>query len=122
MFSFLTALTNLLWASVPLIGGCAASYQEGPIFQPNKTCTVPASGTNATDDAPAIVQAFQECGHGGKIVFSNTTYYVNSFMNTTGLDNCEIDIQGTLLVSHIIQCLIARTLNMASMASELICL
>lgn len=63
-----------------------------------KTCTVIAGGSNATDDAPAIRQAFRDCGHGGTVLFSNTTYYVNTVMNITGLENCQIDIHGTLLV------------------------
>lgn len=64
-------------------------------------CVVPASGTNTTDDAPAIVQAFEKCGEGGTITFSpDTTYYVNSVMNVTAQD-AIIDIQGTLVVSKL---------------------
>lgn len=63
-----------------------------------KVCCVPASGTNTTDDAPAIIEAFKECGHGGKVLFQNTTYYVNTVINISGLNDCEIDLQGTLLV------------------------
>lgn len=65
-------------------------------------CIVPASGTNATDDAPAIFQAFEECGQGGVITFSkDTTYYVNSVLNVTAKD-AVIDIRGTLLVSDLL--------------------
>ncbi|KAF3761416.1 family 28 glycoside hydrolase [Cryphonectria parasitica EP155] len=64
-----------------------------------KTCVVSASGSNTTDDAPAIVEAFEECGQGGTIVFSNTTYYVNSVMNINGIEDALVDIQGTLLWS-----------------------
>ena len=64
-----------------------------------KTCTVKASGTNATDDAPAILEAFHKCGRGGRVVFKPTTYYVNSVLNITWLEDVDIDIQGTLLVS-----------------------
>lgn len=64
-------------------------------------CVVPASGTNATDDAPAIVQAFKDCGEAGTITFSpDTTYYVNSVMNVTAQD-AIIDIQGALVVSKL---------------------
>lgn len=63
-----------------------------------KTCTVKAAGSNTTDDTPSILDAFDRCGHGGKVVFENTTYYINSVMNTSSLRDCEIDIQGTLLV------------------------
>lgn len=65
---------------------------------PSRTCVVKASGTNATDDAPAIRSAFNDCGHGGKVVFESTTYYVNSVLNITGLEDVDIDIQGNLLV------------------------
>ncbi|KAE8395750.1 pectin lyase fold/virulence factor [Aspergillus alliaceus] len=64
-----------------------------------ETCVVPAGGSNATDDAPAIIQAFKECGHGGKVVFKPTTYYVNTVMNISWLEDVDIDIGGTLLWS-----------------------
>jgi len=67
-------------------------------LQDGKTCTVRASGNNITDDAPAILGAFRECGHRGKVVFLPTTYYVNSVMNITWLEDVAIDVQGTLLV------------------------
>ena len=66
--------------------------------QGRKTCTVKASGTNQTDDAPAIKAAFKECGRHGKVVFDPTTYYVNSVLNITDLEDVDIDIQGQLLV------------------------
>ncbi|KAG2414607.1 hypothetical protein HFD88_003798 [Aspergillus terreus] len=65
--------------------------------KPRHTCVVPASGSNATDDAPAIIRAFQQCGRGGKVVFKPTTYHVNSVMNITGLEDVDIDIRGELL-------------------------
>lgn len=65
-----------------------------------KTCVVEASGTNSTDDAPAIVKAFDECKTHGKVVFQPTTYYVNSAMNISGLYDVEVDWRGTLLVSR----------------------
>ncbi|KAF9697730.1 hypothetical protein EKO04_004440 [Ascochyta lentis] len=68
-----------------------------------KTCNVKASGTNQTDDAPAIRAAFQECGRHGKIVFEPTTYYINSVLNITGLEDVDIDVQGQLLWSTNIQ-------------------
>lgn len=55
---------------------------------------------NGSDDAPAIIDAFDKCGHGGHVVFLNTTYNVKSVMNTTGLYDCQIDLHGTLLVSR----------------------
>ncbi|KAL4966725.1 pectin lyase fold/virulence factor [Aspergillus stella-maris] len=64
-----------------------------------KTCVIPASGSNTTDDAPAILSAFKQCGKHGHIIFEPTTYYVNSVLNTTWLEDVDIDIQGTLLWS-----------------------
>lgn len=67
--------------------------------QSRKTCIIKASGTNTTDDAPAIRTAFKECGRHGKIVFERTTYHVNSILNITDLEDVDVDIQGELLVS-----------------------
>ncbi|KAL9109086.1 MAG: hypothetical protein Q9227_006177 [Pyrenula ochraceoflavens] len=68
-------------------------------YADRKTCTVPASGKNTTDDAPAIRNAFNECGQGGIVQFQNTTYYVNTVMDIQGLQDCDIDLQGTLVWS-----------------------
>jgi hypothetical protein len=65
-----------------------------------KTCVVQPGNSSSVDDAPVVLKAFQECGHDGRIVFLNQTYYINSVMNTTGLNNCEVDLQGTLLVIY----------------------
>lgn len=65
---------------------------------PRKTCTIEAGGSNVTDDAPAIIKAFKCCGHNGRVVFKPTTYYINSAMNITWLDDVEVDLKGTLLV------------------------
>lgn len=64
-------------------------------------CTV-APQPNGTDSAPAIIAAFEECGHNtadarGKVVFLNETYNVKSIMNTTGLSHVDVDLRGTLL-------------------------
>lgn len=64
-----------------------------------KTCTVQSGGSKSIDDAPAVLEAFHECGHGGRVVFANTTYHINSVMKTTGLEDCQVDLYGTLLVS-----------------------
>lgn len=64
-----------------------------------KTCTVKSGGSNETDDAPAIIQAFRECAQDATVIFEPTTYHVNSVMNITWLQNVKIDLQGTLSVS-----------------------
>lgn len=67
--------------------------------QGRKTCTIKASGTNKTDDAPAIRAAFKQCGRHGMVIFEPTTYFVNSVLNITDLEDVDIDVQGELLVS-----------------------
>lgn len=67
-------------------------HNEGPV------CVVDAS---SNDSAPAIMDAFARCGHNtaseiGKVVFKNETYNIRQVMNTTGLSNVEVDLQGTL--------------------------
>ncbi|KAF1994512.1 glycoside hydrolase family 28 protein [Amniculicola lignicola CBS 123094] len=76
---------------------------DASIFSSKKTCKVKSGGTNATDDAPAILSAFKECGKHGNIIFEDEKYYVNSVMNVQGLDDVDIDIKGTLLWSTDIQ-------------------
>ena len=64
-----------------------------------RVCTVKPA-PNGGDSAPAIIDAFsgEKCGKNGKVVFKNETYHVASVMNTTGLENCEVEVHGTLLV------------------------
>jgi galacturan 1,4-alpha-galacturonidase len=84
--------TQLLLFLLLVLLASAATPSKG-----RRTCTVKTS-SNGTDDTPAILAAFKECGNGGNVVFLNETYHVNSVMNTTGLCDCEIDLYGTLLV------------------------
>lgn len=81
--SFLTLITS----ATPLV---TTSRQE-------KRCEVPAN-EDGSDDSDAIHEAFEDCGQGGTVVFSNTTYHVEKVLNTTGLEDCSIELKGTLLV------------------------
>lgn len=63
-----------------------------------KSCIAKSGGNNATDDAPAILKAFKECGRKGRVVFKPTNYYINTVMNITWLEDVDIDIYGTLIV------------------------
>lgn len=77
------------------------TYPGGPWILPlpttrNITCIVEAA-PNGSDSVPAIIAAFKQCGRNGRVIFKNTTYNINSVMNTTGLENCEVDVRGTLL-------------------------
>lgn len=73
-------------------------FVHGQDSPSRKTCTI-TPNPSGSDDTPSILSAFSECGHGGRIVFLNETYHVNSVMNTTGLVDCEVDLHGTLLVN-----------------------
>lgn len=84
--------------SLAAVSVSAAAAAAAALTREARICTVPASGTNATDDAPAIQAAFAECNNGGRIVFNPTTYYVNSILNITGLEDVQVEIQGKLLV------------------------
>lgn len=86
---------RILLQFLAVTGLCQAAQPR----ESSTVCTVPAAGSSSIDDAPAILEAFRKCGHGGKIILTNTTYHINSVMNTTGLRDCEVDLQGTLLVS-----------------------
>lgn len=81
-----------LLSAIQLCSSAAGTAEQ------RKTCTVEAGGSNATDDAPAIYDAFDECKSNGRVVFENTTYYINSVMNISALEDVEVDIYGTLLV------------------------
>ncbi|KAH7360908.1 pectin lyase fold/virulence factor [Rhexocercosporidium sp. MPI-PUGE-AT-0058] len=87
----LSSLLLLIWVATPSLAS--------EIFNnsPRKICTVRPGGSNLTDDAPEILRAFSECGHGGTINFLKETYHVNTVMNTTGLRDCVVNIPGTLL-------------------------
>ncbi|OHE95970.1 hypothetical protein CORC01_08663 [Colletotrichum orchidophilum] len=77
-----------------------SSPKEAEDVARRKTCGVKASGSNTTDDAPAIVEAFKQCGRRGRAMFEPTTYYGNSAVNATWLEDAKIDLQGILLLRH----------------------
>lgn len=93
-------MTNAMYLPLAIIFLAITGISQAKTPAP-KVCTVPAAGSASIDDTPAILSAFDSCGLGGKIVFTNTTYHVNSVMNTTGLQDCEVDLQGTLLVGFL---------------------
>ena len=92
------AATRLLPAACSALRFASALPQTVARSSAQQTCTIQAS-RNGSDDAPAILSAFQECGQGGRIVFQNTTYNINTVMNTTGLSDVHVDVYGYLLVS-----------------------
>lgn len=88
LFTFLSCSA---WQCAALAHGALESRQS-------KVCTVTPSLNSSIDDAPAILKAFSDCGQGGTVAFENHTYFVNTVMNTTGLKNVVVDLQGTLEV------------------------
>ncbi|CAE6538634.1 unnamed protein product [Rhizoctonia solani] len=76
--------------------------KAGTMVKRGTQCTLTPGG-EGVDDSQAIIDAFDQCGHNGHVVFQNTTYHIERVMNTTGLFNCTVDIQGTLLWSTDIQ-------------------
>lgn len=84
-------------------GGGAPYSHNGEWPKRSKTCVVKACGKPDGDDAPAILAAFDDCKSDGHIVFENTTYYVRTVMNTTGLQHVDIEVNGTLLWSDDIE-------------------
>jgi len=86
-----------------LPGGGAPYSHDGNWPTRSKTCVVQAGGDPNGDDAPAILAAFDDCKSDGHIVFENTTYYVGTVMNTTGLQHVDIEVNGTLLWSDDIE-------------------
>ncbi|KAL9071900.1 MAG: hypothetical protein Q9157_005306 [Trypethelium eluteriae] len=74
-------------------------YCLGARADASPVCVIPAAG-DGSDDSPAIIQAFQDCGKGGQITFSaNTTYYVQTVLQLHNLSNVQIDFLGTILFS-----------------------
>ncbi|KAL4884225.1 exopolygalacturonase B [Aspergillus karnatakaensis] len=89
-----TALTNRQESSPR-----SYDHDHGQGKRSLKKCVVKAQN-DGTDDAPAIRQAFDICGHNGNVIFENTTYHINSPLTTTDLFDCRVDIFGTLLWSN----------------------
>lgn len=88
-------LTQSATTLLALLSGFTAAAS---LSRQAKTCTVKSGGSNVTDDAPAIIEAFRECGQDATVIFEPTTYHINSVMNITWLQNVKIDLQGTLSV------------------------
>jgi hypothetical protein len=55
--------------------------------------------SQAVDDVPYIEEAFRRCGRNAKVIFTNHTFHIDSVMNTTGLVNVDVTLQGVLQFS-----------------------
>lgn len=95
----------------PSLPGTDSPYtHDGEWPERSKKCVVKAGGDPNGDDTPAILDAFTECKTDGHIVFENTTYYVGTVMNTTGLKGVDVEVNGTLLWSDNVQYWLANSL------------
>ncbi|ETN42478.1 uncharacterized protein HMPREF1541_01634 [Cyphellophora europaea CBS 101466] len=54
---------------------------------------------HAQDDSPFIKQAFDECGHDGRVIFEPGVFNIEQVLNTTGLVNCDVVLKGELRFS-----------------------
>ncbi|KZT30285.1 glycoside hydrolase family 28 protein [Neolentinus lepideus HHB14362 ss-1] len=68
----------------------------GTVNKTGSICTVIPS-VDGSDDTPAIISAFEQCGQDGSVTFINETYHIESVMQTTGLNNVTVHLYGTLL-------------------------
>ena len=77
--SFVIAAPGLGPSTPPGKSGCEITP---PGFGKPKTCTVwPLPGTD-TDDTPNILKAFEECSHGGTVVFpEGQNYWIGTKLN-----------------------------------------
>ncbi|CAE6417581.1 unnamed protein product, partial [Rhizoctonia solani] len=84
-----------LWKLI-LAASLIGLSKAGTMVKEGSQCTL-APGGEGVDDSQAIVDAFDQCGQNGHVIFQNATYHIERVLNTTGLSNCTVDIQGTLL-------------------------
>ncbi len=98
MVSYRNLFTTLALSSLFLIPVNSYWHPSWPLHRERMCIVKPAC--DGSDDAPAVIEAFEKCGKNGKVVFLNETYSIQSIMNTTGLENCEVDLRGTMLVSR----------------------
>jgi len=94
----ISAALLLLLNTVTCTGVQTAPSLTHGALAPKKTCTLTASA-DGTDDTPAVLKVFSDCGTDGHIIFPKGVYHINSIMNTQTLKNVDIDLYGTLLVS-----------------------
>ncbi|EJC99707.1 uncharacterized protein FOMMEDRAFT_92812 [Fomitiporia mediterranea MF3/22] len=66
-------------------------------FSPNATQRVCRLSASGGDDSLAILEVFSRCSYDSTIIFESGTYHIERVMDTTGLKNVRIDMQGYLL-------------------------
>ncbi|KAG8789527.1 hypothetical protein FRC12_013417 [Ceratobasidium sp. 428] len=94
--------TMLSFLLAPLVGAALAlaSTELVETRAAPPTCVIPSNGNVNKSDTPAVISAFQKCGNGGRIVFSeNTTYALNDLTVMTPCNGCNVELEGTLRMS-----------------------
>ena len=90
----------VLFFNALALASAAAAAAASPAHrrQAENTCTVTPLGNDA-DDTPQILQAFEQCGRGGTVVFpEGKTYNIATKLNPV-LKDCTIEWRGTWLFS-----------------------
>jgi galacturan 1,4-alpha-galacturonidase len=91
-------MTRLIIPSVFLItlASCQSISHSSRNGRP--ACTVYPGNRNTTDDVPIILQAFEDCGNGGDVIFpGGNIYHINSRLNPV-VNDVTIDWQGEWVV------------------------
>ncbi|KAG6000334.1 hypothetical protein E4U21_005564 [Claviceps maximensis] len=73
-------------------------FAKSPARQHSKTCCV-AARHDGQDDAPAILEAFRKCNHGGTVVLDKA-YTVRSPLDLTFLQHVDVAISGSVTFSN----------------------
>ncbi|KAH8080064.1 pectin lyase fold/virulence factor [Filobasidium floriforme] len=92
----LTAILPLL-ATASAFPSLVSRENDSTPSNKSKTCVVPAGGSNATDDTPAINKAFMDCAKDGTVVFEEgVDYFVMTPFRATNLSNVDIHLKGNI--------------------------
>ncbi|KAG8709459.1 hypothetical protein FRC11_005552 [Ceratobasidium sp. 423] len=85
-----------------------------------QTCIVPSHGNASISDTPAVHAAFQKCGKGGRIIFSeNTNYTLRELTKMTPCIGCTVQLEGTIqLADNITYWLKNETTNTPNITSQ----
>lgn len=97
------ALLRTLAFSSAIIATVSAQSIDQTTVDGRPTCTVHAGPDNSTDDTPTIVKAFEQCGHGGNVIFpEGEEYHINSKLNPV-VNDVSIEWRGEWVFSEDIE-------------------
>lgn len=87
-------LSSLLGFAALAVGSMVRQGSDCHLY-PESTQT----GAQAVDDVPSVLQAFSQCGNGGRVIFEDGVFNMKQVLNTTGLRDCDVILKGQLLFS-----------------------